>query len=145
MLRKNLLLFFFLIGFALVSFAQDNQINNDKYKFILTYPAGLSPIVDGYTVLEFRGTKEKFGTEAIFFLKNVNRVKAEPIEAVEEYMKVAANIESIHKDFINEMKQTFPDIVSIDNSFIYFNQRPSLQGTYIFTVKETPMKGRYLD
>jgi hypothetical protein len=139
-----ILLFFLLIGLALVSFAQDNQITNDKFKFTLTHPIGLSPVVDGYTVLEFRGTSEKYGTDAVFFLKNVSRVKAEPIEAVEEYMKESANIESINTNFIKEMKQTFPDIVSIDNSFIYFNQRPALQGFYTFTVRKTPMKGRYL-
>ncbi len=39
---------------------------------------------------------------------------------------------------------SFSDITSIDKSFIYFNDRPTMQGTYSFTREETPMKGRYM-
>jgi len=144
MLRKNILLFFFLVSFVTVSFSQDKQITNDKYKFTLNYPNGLLPLEDGTTVLEFRGTKKKYGEDALFFLKRVMPLKITPIEGLESYLKEATTIESFDKEFIGSMKVGFPDIESLDKGFIYFNDRPAVQGTYSFTREETPMKGRYM-
>lgn len=144
MLRKNILVFFFIIGFVTVSFGQDKQITNDKYKFTLNYPNGLLPLEDGTTVLEFHGTKKKYGEDALFFLKRVMSLKFTPIEGLETYLKEATTIEDFDKEFIGSMKVGFPDIKSIEKSFIYFNDRPVVQGTYSFTRKETPMKGRYM-
>jgi len=144
MLRKNILLFFFLVSFVNVSFGQDKQITNDKYKFTLNYPNGLLPLENGTTVLEFHGTKKKYGEDAVFFLKRVMPLNISPIERLESYLKESATIEGFDKDFIGSMKVGFPDITTIDKSFIYFNDRPVIQGTYSFTRKEIPMKGRYM-
>ncbi|MBA3691895.1 MAG: hypothetical protein H0W77_00320 [Acidobacteria bacterium] len=102
------------------------------------------PLEDGTTVLEFHGTKKKYGEDALFFLKRVMPLKITPMERLEFYLKEAATIEGFHKDFIGSMKVGFPDIESLDKSFIYFNDRPAIQGTYSFTREETPMKGRYM-
>ncbi len=59
-------------------------------------------------------------------------------------MREATTIESFDKEFIGSMKVGFPDIESLDKGFIYFNDRPAVQGTYSFTREETPMKGRYM-
>ena len=144
MLRKNTLLFFFIVGFVTVSFGQDNQITNDKYKFTLSYPNGLLPLENGTTVLEFHGTKKKYGEDAIFFLKRIMPLKITPIEDIEPYLKDAATLEGFDKDFIGSMRVGFPDIESIEKSFIYFNDRPAVQGTYSFTREKTLMKGRYM-
>jgi hypothetical protein len=56
MFRKNIILFFFLVSFVTVSFGQNKQVINDKYKFTLNYTNGLSPFEDGTAILEFRGT-----------------------------------------------------------------------------------------
>ncbi len=69
MLRKNILLFFFLVSFVTVSFGQDKQITNDKYRFTLNYPNGLLPLEDRTTILEFRGTKKNYGEDALFFFE----------------------------------------------------------------------------
>ncbi len=144
MLRKNILLFFFLVSFVTVSFGQDKQITNDKYRFTLNYPNGLLPLEDRTTILEFRGTKKNYGEDALFFLKDIKTVKISPIEKLESYMKETVNIEDMNTNFIDSMKPSFTDITSIDKSFIYFNDRPTMQGTYSFTREETPMKGRYM-
>ena len=120
MLRKNILLFFFLVSFVTVSFGQDKQVTNEKYKFTLTYPNGLPFAENGNTVLEFRGIKENYGEDAFFFLKNIKTVKISP-EKLESYMKETVNIEDMNTNFIDSMKPSFPDITSIDKSFIYFN------------------------
>ncbi len=144
MLKKNILLFFFLVSFVTISFGQGKQISNEKYKFTLTYPTDVLPTKVGETILEFRGTKKKYGEDALFFLKRVMPLNISPIERLESFMKEAATIEGFDKDFIGSMKLNFPDITSIDKSFIYFNDKPVIQGTYSFTRKETPMKGRYM-
>ncbi len=59
-------------------------------------------------------------------------------------MKETVNIEDMNTNFIDSMKPSFTDITSIDKSFIYFNDRPTMQGTYSFIREETPMKGRYM-
>ena len=110
MLRKNILLFFFIVGFVTVSFSQENQITNDKYKFTINYPNGLLPLENGTTVLEFHGTKKKYGEDAVFFLKRVMPLKITPIEDIESYLKDAATLEGFDKDFIGSMRVGFPDI-----------------------------------
>ncbi len=71
-------------------------------------------------------------------------INISPIERLESYMKESATIEGFDKDFIGSMKLNFPDIELIDKNFVYFNNRPAIQGTYSFTREETPMKGRYM-
>ncbi len=144
MLRKNILFFFLIVSFTTVSFGQDKQIINDKYKFTLNYPTGLLSLENGTTVLELHGTKKKYGEDALFFLKRVMPLKITPIEKLESYLKDAATIEGFDKDFIGSMRVGFPDIKSIDKSFIYFNDRPTVQGIYSFTIEKTLMKGRYM-
>ncbi len=144
MLKKNILLFFLIVNFVTVSFGQDKQIINDNYKFTLNYPTGLLSLENGTTVLELHGTKKKYGEDALFFLKRVMPLKITPIEKLESYLKDAATIEGFDKDFIGSMKEGFPDTKSIDKSFIYFNDKPAVQGTYSFTREKTPMKGRYI-
>jgi hypothetical protein len=144
MLRKNILLFFFLTAFVTASFAQDKQVINEKHKFTLNYPNGLSPHEDGTNVLDFRGTKKSYGEDSVFFLKKIIPMFISPIERLEGYMKEPANIEAMGNDFIESMKSGFPDIVSTDNSFTYFNDRPAMQCTYSFTSGKTPMKGRFV-
>lgn len=143
MLKKNITLFFFLISFVTIAYGQGKQITNEQYKFTLNCPADMSITEIGDTVLEFRGTKKTFDTDAIFFLKNVVTVKI-PLDKLEAYMQDAPNIEDMNKNFIESMKIGFPDIVSIDKNFIYFNDRPTMQGTYSFTKNEIPMKGRFM-
>jgi hypothetical protein len=144
MLRKNVFVFFLLFSFVTVSFGQDKQITNEEYKFTLNYPTDILLTKVGEAILEFRGTKKKYGEDALFFLKRVMPINISPIERLESYMKEAATIEGFDKDFIGSMKLNFPDIESIDKNFVYFNNRPAIQGTYSFTRKETPMKGRYM-
>ncbi len=144
MLRKKMILFFFLVSFVTVSFGQDKQITNDKYKFTLNYPNGLSPFQDGTTVLEFHGTNKKYGEDAVFFLKSIIHISNPPVEKLESYMKETATIEDFDRNFINSMKVSFPDITTIEKSFIYFNDRPAMQSTFSFTLRKKPMKGRYL-
>ncbi len=144
MLRKEIILFFFLVSFVTISFGQVKQITNEKYKFTLTSPTGLLPVEDGTTILEFHGTAEKYGKDALFFLKSVIPLNISPIERLESYMQDVANIEAMDKEFIDSMKPGFPDIKSIDKSFIYFNDRPAMQSIYSFSVRKTLMKGRFI-
>jgi len=53
-------------------------------------------------------------------LKNIKTVKISP-EKLESYVKETVNIEDMNTNFIDSMKPSFPDITSIDKSFIYFN------------------------
>jgi len=101
MLRKNILLFFFLVSFVIVSFGQDKQITNNKYKFTLNYPNGLLPLEDGTTVLEFHGTKKKYGEDAVFFLKDIKTIGISPIEKLESYMQDTPSIEDMNTNFID--------------------------------------------
>ena len=144
MLRKNISLFFLLIILATVSYGQGKQITNEQHKFTLICPADVLLTDVGDTVLEFRGTKKKYGEEAIFFLKNIKPVKISPIEQLESYMKEPSSVAKMDEDFIGSMQIGFPDIASIDKGFVYFNERTAIQGTYSFTREKTPMKGRYM-
>ena len=144
MVRKNILLFFFLLSFATISFGQDKQITNEKFKFTLNYPNGLMPYENGTTVLEFRGTKKNYGEDSVFFLKRVIRVFISPIEKLEEYMQDAPSIEAMSSDFIDSMKVVFPDIIATDTGFVFLDDRAAMQCTFSFTPKKTPMKGRFM-
>jgi hypothetical protein len=144
MLKKNILLFFFLVSFVTISFGQGKQISNEKYKFTFTYPTDVLPTKIGEAILEFRGTKKKYGEDALFFLKRIMPLKISPIERLESFMKETATIEGFDKDFVGSMKTSFPDIISLDKSFIYFNDKPVIQGTYSFVREGTSMKGRYM-
>ncbi len=143
MLRKNITLFFILMSFVAVTCGQGKQVTDEQYKFTLDCPVDVLVTDIGDTVLEFRGTKKKYDTDAVFFLKNIKPVKI-PLDTLEAYMQDTPNIEEMNKNFIESMKIGFPDIVSIDKNFIYFNDRPTMQGTYSFTKDEIPMKGRFM-
>lgn len=144
MLKKNVLLLFLLVVFVTNCFGQGKEITNEEYRFTLTYPVNVLLTDVGDTVLEFRGTKKKYGEEAIFFLKSIKPVKISPIEKFESYMQDTENIESLNAQFIDSMKISFPDITSINKSFIYFSDRPTIQGTYSFTKEKAAMKGRFM-
>ena len=125
--------------------AQEKQFTNEKYKFKLDLPAEALIGETGLdAVFEFRGIEKTFGQNALFFLKRVISIKMTPIEKMEDYLKQDSTVEAFDKDFISTMKQSFPDIKSLDKFFSYFNERPGIQGTYTFKVGGEEIKGRYL-
>ncbi len=51
---------------------------------------------------------------------------------------------SFDKTLMDSMKSSFSDVHSINKGFVYFSERPAIQGTFSFTVRKTPMMGGYM-
>lgn len=136
---------FLILSFVTVSICQDHQIKNDKYKFTLNCPHGLTIYEDKNTILEYRGTEKNHDRDSLFFLKSIMLVKDSFINQLESYMNQPSTVEGMNNDFIGSMAKSFPSISSVDSGFIYFNERPTIQGVYTFSqVNKTPMKGRFM-
>ena len=148
MVKKIYSLLFSVFAFAAVGVDAQmlkKQITNDTYKFRLDLPAGVASSENAPgAVVEYRAADETLGKHALFFLKRVITLRQSPAEKMEAYMKDASTVENFDKDFIESMKQSFPDIKSLERSFAYFGERPAVQGTYSFTVDGEQIKGRYV-
>lgn len=145
MLQRICLILFFVLGCSvIISFGQDNQVTNEEYRFSITAPTDSAPVKDGTTIVEFHGSRKNYGADARFFLKRVMPFSNSTVEKVESYMKEAANIAAFDKQLIDSMKISFPDTESTDKGFIVFNDRPAINGEFLFTVGKKSMKGRYL-
>jgi hypothetical protein len=144
MFRKSILLFFFLLIFAAISFGQDKQIINEKYKFTLNYPNGLIPYENGTTVLEYRGTKKNYGEDSVFFLKRVIAMSTTSMGELESHMKDVMSIEAMSSNFIDSMKASFPNIKLVDKGSVYLDDRIAMHCTFSFALKNMPMKVRFI-
>lgn len=131
MLRKILLLCFLLISFATVFFGQDKHVTDDKYKFALNYPNGLTPLEGKTTIFEYRGTAKKYGTDSLFFLKSVMPIKKLSVEELESFLRDPDTIDGMNRDFLGSMAATFPDITSLQTDFIYFTDHSWLIFLYL--------------
>lgn len=126
------------------SFGQEKLIANEEYNFSIASSADSLPVKGETTIVEFHGSREKYGADARFFLKRVIPLSKSPVEKVESYMKDAANIAAFDKQLIDSMKVSFSDTESVDKGFIIFNERPAINGEFLFTTGKNSMKGRYL-
>ena len=59
-------------------------------------------------------------------------------------MQDVPSIESMSKEFIDSMKVAFPDIKSTGEGFVFLDDRASMHCTFSFTLRKTPMKGRFM-
>jgi hypothetical protein len=145
MAKKIIFTFFCILsGFVLISFGQDPRRVNELQSFTIIPPADSVRVANETTIIEFHGNEKTYHAETRFFLKGAMPLASSAMQTVESYMREPKSVESFDKGLIDSMKPTFPDTRSIDKRFLYFNRRPAIQGTFLFTAADSAMKGRYL-
>jgi hypothetical protein len=139
---------FLVIGFVLlllnISFAQEKQrVKLGEDGATIQEPAFSTKVADTTGIIEFAGDSSRYGTGASYFLSSIRIVPA-PEKELEAYMQRPSAATRFQRGLIASMKNLFPDIQSLSNSFTYSGKRPTVQGTFSFTSKKKEMLGRYM-
>jgi hypothetical protein len=115
----------------------------EEYGFSIVGPDDSTLNENHRTIVEFLGNEKTYGAKARFVLSSIRPV-GKKLHELESYMKDDKTVKMFDNLLVGSMKSYFPDIRSENKGFKVFKERPTIHGTFSFTVGPVAMKGRYM-